>query len=403
MSDQEVFKQLSEILRRLHYPHTISANSFKSPNFELVAGILCWMVQRLDRTIPIHETVESEDDRVQFLNSIASEIATRTNVCLDKRNLYAGDDRAVKELVKVASILDEALALAEDEASASSEEEIQPEATLAAAERARALVSEITEICARLSSVMENESEDGKERAKALRFLNSVPGISGDSSQRDNNIESSLTRLLESTNATVESLDKQCKILISNQRGMEEKIRKKTIDLERTSKRLESLKNIRPAYMDEYEKLEEEQQVEHERYVVRLRNVDYLEGELTSFKQAVIERRAKVERSTKRMQKKFREEELTVLKGRDDSMRGNGEDDARETEESFETVDDVIRIDEGNRVTATTTNTTPRGNTSMRSEESQSEPSNGGEHSSDESELTGSLIPDDDSDSDSNF
>lgn len=278
------------------------------------------MVQRLDRTIPIHETIGSEDDRVQFLNSIASEIATRTNVSLDKRNLYAGDDRAVKELVKVASILDEALALAEDEASASSEEEIQPEATLAAAKRARALVGEITEISARLSGVMENESEDGKERTKALRFLNSVPGISGDSSQRDYHIESSLARHLESTNATVERLDKQCKILISNQRGMEEKIRKKTIDLERTSKRLESLKNIRPAYMDEYEKLEEEQQVEHERYVVRLRNVDYLEGELTSFKQAAIERRTKAERSMKRMQKKFKEEELLVLKGRDDSM-----------------------------------------------------------------------------------
>ena len=83
--------------------------------------------------------------------------------------------------------------------------------------------------------------------------------------------------------------------------------------------------------------------------------------------------------------------------------RGNGEDDARETEESFETVDDVIRIDEGNRVTATTTNTTPRGNTSMRSDGSPSEPSNGGEHSSDESEITGSLMPEDNSDSDSNF
>jgi hypothetical protein len=86
--------------------------------------------------------------------------------------------------------------------------------------------------------------------------------------------------------------------------------------------------------------------------------------------------------------------------------RGDGSSrqiQSREPEESVETVDDVIRIDEGNRVNATTTSTTPRGNTSMRSEGSLSEPSNGGEHSSDESELTGSLIPDDDSDSDSNF
>ena len=76
--------------------------------------------------------------------------------------------------------------------------------------------------------------------------------------------------------------------------------------------------------------------------------------------------------------------------------RGDREDG--ETEESVEAVGGVI-----SRVNATTTNTTPRGNTSIRSEGSPSEPSNGGEHSSDESELTGSLIPDNDSDSDSNF
>jgi len=72
--------------------------------------------------------------------------------------------------------------------------------------------------------------------------------------------------------------------------------------------------------MDEYEKLEEELQVEHERYVVRLRNVGYLEGELASVKQAATERRAKAERSMKRMQKKIREETLMVLNGPDDCM-----------------------------------------------------------------------------------
>ena len=59
--------------------------------------------------------------------------------------------------------------------------------------------------------------------------------------------------------------------------------------------------------------------------------------------------------------------------------------------------------DEGLRANASATNTTSRDNTSMTSEGSPSELSNGGEHSSDESEKTGSLMPEDDSDSDSNF
>jgi clusterin-associated protein 1 len=278
------------------------------------------MVQKLDGTIPNYDSIGSEDGRVQFLDDIASDVATLTNINLDRRNLYAADDRAVKELVKVANILDEALTLAEDEASTSSDQNIQPQKTLLAAKRASSLVGEITEISARLSSVLDNAGEDGKERTKALRFLKSTSGVPGDSSQRDRHIDSTMSLFLESTKAAVERLDKQCKILISNQRGMEEKIRKKTIDLERTSKRLESLGNVRPAYMDEYEKLEEELHVEHERYVVRLRNVDYLEGELASFKHATIRRRAKAERSMKRMQKKIREEELLLLNGRDDSV-----------------------------------------------------------------------------------
>jgi hypothetical protein len=47
--------------------------------------------------------------------------------------------------------------------------------------------------------------------------------------------------------------------------------------------------------MDEYEQLEEELQVEYERYVVRLRNIDFLGGELASFEQAAAERQKKAE------------------------------------------------------------------------------------------------------------
>jgi hypothetical protein len=87
--------------------------------------------------------------------------------------------------------------------------------------------------------------------------------------------------------------------------------------------------------------------------------------------------------------------------------RGDGEGGAsskqiqsRETDERVEAEDDVLRIndvDEEIRANASATNTTSRDNTSMRSDGSPSEPS------SDESEITGSLMPEDNSDSDSNF
>lgn len=309
------YAELAGLLTRLKYPLSIPADSFQSPNVELIASILCWLVQMLDPTIPIQTKIGSEDDWSKLLNGIVSELSTRFDICVDMSNLYAADDRAVRELVKVASIIDRALQLA-DEPSTSSEDEIQVEKTIEATNRARSLVEEITAICSRLSSMLENECEDGNDRTNALRFLNSV--IGNNASARDH-CYATISRNVDMTNSAKDRLDKQCKILISNQHGMEEKIQKKSIDLERTLKRLESLKHVRPAYMDEYEKLEKDLEVEYERYVVRLRNKDYLAGELSSFTQAAIEKRNKSERSQRRMQQQFREDELKVLDGRKDS------------------------------------------------------------------------------------
>lgn len=308
--------ELISLLTRLQYPRPISASLFESPNLEVIYAIFCWLVQILDPAIPVQTKAGSDDDRLNLLNGIVSELSTRFDICIDMTQIIpAAGDRAVKELVKVASIIEKALNLAE-ELSSSSEEDVQVDSTIEATRRARALVDEITEICSRLSNHLEKECDDSKDRTKALHFLNSVLG--NNSSARDH-CNLIISRKLDVTNSAIERLDKQCKILISNQRGTEEKIQKKSIDLERSSKRLESLKDVRPAYMDEYEKLEKDLEVEYERYVLRLRNKDYLSGELSSFNQAATEVRKKVERSMKRMQEKFREDELRVLKGCNES------------------------------------------------------------------------------------
>ncbi|KAL7555084.1 hypothetical protein ACHAWF_018756 [Thalassiosira exigua] len=214
------------------------------------------------------------------------------NLHLNTKELNSADGDAVIELLKVADVLQEASALA-DEVSTSSDGELQPDAIIQTAKTARALANEITDITSRLCGLLESGDRDSKEREKTLRCLNS---LSSTCPEQDH-IGTSIDRILDDTHSAVERLDKKCRIMISNQRGMEEKIRKKTIDLERTSKRLDSLRHVRPAYMDEYEQLEEELQVEYDRYVVRLRNLDYLEDELNSFKQLATERQNKAKRS----------------------------------------------------------------------------------------------------------
>lgn len=44
----------------------------------------------------------------------------------------------------------------------------------------------------------------------------------------------------------------------SDEANLEAKMEKKQLELERNKKRLRSLQSVRPAFMDEYEKLEQE-------------------------------------------------------------------------------------------------------------------------------------------------
>jgi len=53
-------------------------------------------------------------------------------------------------------------------------------------------------------------------------------------------------------------MSKYIKNLERDEKLLEEKIRKKVMDLERAEKRFQTLTNVKPAYMDEYERLEHE-------------------------------------------------------------------------------------------------------------------------------------------------
>ena len=57
-------------------------------------------------------------------------------------------------------------------------------------------------------------------------------------------------------------------------------IKRKQAELERHEKRLKSLASVRPAFMDEYERLEKDLVKHYEGYLERFRNLDFLESEL---------------------------------------------------------------------------------------------------------------------------
>lgn len=74
--------------------------------------------------------------------------------------------------------------------------------------------------------------------------------------------------------------------LASDEANLEMKIEKKKQELERNQKRLRSLANVRPAFMDEYERLEEDLSRQYQSYVEKLCNVSYLEHQLGDYHKA---------------------------------------------------------------------------------------------------------------------
>lgn len=55
------------------------------------------------------------------------------------------------------------------------------------------------------------------------------------------------------------------------------------VEFERAQKRLKTLESVRPAFMDEFERLEEELKLQYEQYLHKFRNVTYLEQQLEEF------------------------------------------------------------------------------------------------------------------------
>lgn len=65
----------------------------------------------------------------------------------------------------------------------------------------------------------------------------------------------------------------------ADEENLDQKIEKKRNELERNRKRLSTLQSVRPAYMEEYEQLEEELGSWYTFYLTRFRNLAYLENQ----------------------------------------------------------------------------------------------------------------------------
>ena len=362
-----------EIMRGLGYPRLISMENFRVPNFELVADCLEWLVKRsvlayllgvtctefstttrrrptsphththilslsltyifflwtslitcrYDPQSDIVADILKPSDRVFFLQSVGRVMYTKARVKLNLKRLYAADGNAVKELLKVAKLLDDANKIANDILStggpggspgyslgtSSSSSLPPPDLSLNTkmnnVKQARALSQDIIAIGARLHDALLQEPEMGRARTKAIT----------DQSVDSANVQRQLREMLEGVNNACEGLQSQLGSLEEEVKHVRDKVEKKGREFERAQQRLAALQAVKPAYMEEYERLQMELQGLYLQYAERQRNIDYLNKRLTDYQVAERDRMEAHERRLKRMQMRMKDEQIKLIRG----------------------------------------------------------------------------------------
>lgn len=151
------------MMQELGYPRLISMENFRTPNFPLVAEILTWLVKRFDPDMDVALEIGSEADRIALVRSVAQLLVLKANLKLSTKKLYQADGYAVKEMLKVTTLLHDSLKTA---ATKNKEAEECPEISIVATamklqelKKAILLVGDIVSSGASLFELLGKEKE----------------------------------------------------------------------------------------------------------------------------------------------------------------------------------------------------------------------------------------------------
>ncbi|KAM4631784.1 clusterin-associated protein 1 [Discoglossus pictus] len=301
-------RNFTEMMRALGYPRLISMENFRSPNFPLVSEVLTWLVKRYEPQSDVPVDVDTEQDRVFFIKAVAQFMATKAHIKLNTKKLYQADGYAVKELLKITTVLYNAMKTKSIDSSQLGEEETASfkfdlGSKIADLKMARQLASEITSKGASLYDLLGKEADLREVRTAAIARPLEI-------NETEKVLRASIKEVLEQVQKMKDLLSN----VASDEVNLDSKIEKRKQELERNRKRLQTLQSVRPAFMDEYEKIEEELQRQYEVYVEKYRNLCFLEQQLEDHHRIEQERFEEAENTLRLMQNKLTEEENRLQK-----------------------------------------------------------------------------------------
>ena len=311
-------RNFTEMMRVLGYPRLISVGNFRTPIFPLVAEILIWLVKRFDPDADIPDEYVTEEGRIALIRAVAEFMALKTNVKLNTKKLYQADGYAVKELLKIATLLYDAQSnsnsdIISDENFHIANFDISDK--INELKSTRQLASQLTVTGASLFDLLGREVD--------LREIrNSKVARQFDTSE----IETALTNVIESVRKEIDDTKRQIDNVKDTEQNLDVRIERRRAELDRNQKRLQTLKKVRPAFMEEFEKLEVELRSLYDDYLQKFRYLAYLEHLHEDAVKAEQERFERRQEATRKQLEKMKAEDAnfeTMMEGNDSILPTN--------------------------------------------------------------------------------
>eukprot|EP00762_Andalucia_godoyi_P002315 ANDGO_07572.mRNA.1 Clusterin-associated protein 1 homolog len=352
MSYREL-RNFTESLRTLGYPRPVSLEQLRVPNFVLMADMLSWLSRRYDPAIDVPFDVSSdagsEAARVAFVKNICSLLLSKARIKMNLKKLYCSDGHAVQELLKLTTILTASAAQSsvgghDDEkefASGLNEEDVFSPIPAAKVTELRSINSALTGQGATLYGLLAQEPELRSVRNRVLAKPLDLEDV-----------QHTIQSRIQKAKATVSALQKEFATYSSDAENLQMKIEKKKSELERTEKRLKSLETVRPAFMDEFERLERELADLFVVYTAKQRNLAWLQSCVDTSKKRVAEKQGAADAQWSALREKMKSEENAILRGENVSaelgmVKVSGSLDADDDEDSDDESDDDDDLGDG--------------------------------------------------------
>jgi clusterin-associated protein 1 len=231
-----------------------------------MADLLQWLTALYDPDIVVLPDLASEHGRVDFIRSIVQQMAVRSGIRMNPRKLYASDSFAVRELLKLAAPIYRGVMASQKIGKPGGPD---TPTTAPSVQRISQLSASMPKRSVELFDLLENELTVRQFRTQVL---SSLPPLDVVEKGVIGSVDGAVTRL--------QTLSKELETLKHNQETLKSKIAQRKNELDRQTKRLSGISAVRPAYMDEYEELEQELQELFKTHFQHYRNVDYLDYQI---------------------------------------------------------------------------------------------------------------------------